>query len=81
MLIGALFLSIIAILPIIAKPLVLSPALDFVLGGAQEATINSLAASFTFGGTSLLIVVGVALEFAKELEAQLTMRNYKGFLS
>jgi preprotein translocase subunit SecY len=43
--------------------------------------IQSLASSLTFGGTSLLIVVGVALETARELEAQLTMRNYKGFLS
>ena len=33
-----------------------------------------------FGGSSLLIVVGVALETVHELEAQLTMRNYKGFL-
>ena len=34
-----------------------------------------------FGGTSLLIVVGVALETVRNLEAQLMMRNYKGFLS
>ena len=82
-LIGAIFLSIIAILPIIANPLVLTPVLNFVLEGvaADEATIQTLVSSFTFGGTSILIVVGVALEFAKELEAQLTMRNYKGFLS
>ena len=33
-----------------------------------------------FGGNSLLIVVGVALETVRELEAQITMRNYKGFL-
>ena len=36
--------------------------------------------TFTFGGTSLLIVIGVAQETFRELEAQLTMRNYKGFL-
>ena len=35
---------------------------------------------FTFVGTSLLIVVGVALETVRDLEAQLAMRNYKGFL-
>ena len=34
-----------------------------------------------FGGTSLLIVIGVALEFIKQLESQLLMRHYKGFLS
>ena len=40
-------------------------------------------ASFTsvaFTGTSLLIAVGVALETVRDLEAQLSMRNYKGFL-
>jgi preprotein translocase subunit SecY len=36
--------------------------------------------SFYFGGTSLLIVVGVALDTMKQLEAQLMMRNYEGFL-
>jgi len=34
-----------------------------------------------FGGTSLLIVTGVALEFIKQLESQLLMRHYKGFLN
>ena len=37
-------------------------------------------ANFNFGGTSLLIVVGVALETMKQIEAQLMMRNYEGFL-
>ena len=37
--------------------------------------------AFTFGGTTLLIMVGVALETFRELEAQLTMRSYKGFLN
>lgn len=41
---------------------------------------SGLASTFTFGGTTLLIVVGVAIETFRELEAQLTMRNYKGFL-
>lgn len=45
--------------------------------------VNVFASDFSslaFGGTSLLIVVGVALETIHEIEAQLTMRNYKGFL-
>jgi preprotein translocase subunit SecY len=42
--------------------------------------INSTQANFFFGGTSLLIVVGVALDTMKQLEAQLMMRNYEGFL-
>ena len=37
-------------------------------------------AGIAFGGSSLLIVVGVALETAREIEAQMTMRHYKGFL-
>ena len=39
-----------------------------------------LIGNFVFGGSSMLIVVGVALETVHDLEAQLTMRNYKGFL-
>ena len=42
--------------------------------------INSTSANFFFGGTSLLIVVAVALDTMKQLEAQLMMRNYEGFL-
>ena len=42
--------------------------------------INQTAATFYFGGTSILIVVGVALDTMKQLEAQLMMRNYEGFL-
>ena len=34
----------------------------------------------TFGGTSILIVVGVALEIVQQLESQMVMRHYKGFL-
>jgi preprotein translocase subunit SecY len=41
---------------------------------------NQTGATFAFGGTSLLIVVGVALDTMKQLEAQLMMRNYEGFL-
>lgn len=49
------------------------------------ATIPTLIFSFTdlninFGGTSLLIVTGVALETMKQVEAQMLMRHYKGFL-
>jgi preprotein translocase subunit SecY len=52
---------------------------------AVIATIPTLVFSFTslqigFGGTSLLIVSGVALETMKQIEAQMLMRHYKGFL-
>ncbi len=42
--------------------------------------ISQTGASFAFGGTSILIVIGVALDTMKQLEAQLMMRNYEGFL-
>jgi len=42
--------------------------------------INQTQANFFFGGTSLLIVIGVALDTMKQLEAQLMMRNYEGYL-
>ncbi len=59
-LLGALFLSVIAILPIIISS----------FGG-----IN-----ISLGGTSVLIMVGVALDLVRNLESQMMMRHYKGFL-
>lgn len=61
--IGALFLGIIAVVPLIANL-----ATNFALG------------AIAFGGSSLLIVVGVVLETAREIQAQMTLRHYKGFL-
>ena len=84
-LIGALFLGVIAILPIVGSPLVVQPIIkalisDYYNGTSVDSLAQTLAGTFTFGGTSLLIVVGVAQETFRELEAQLTRRNYKGFL-
>ena len=59
-LMGALFLSVIAILPII-------------IGSVGEINIS-------LGGTSVLIMVGVALDTVRNLESQMMMRHYKGFL-
>lgn len=59
-LLGALFLSVIAVVPII---------------------ISSVSGiSISFGGTSVLILVGVALETVAQIESQMLMRHYKGFL-
>ncbi len=41
--------------------------------------LKGLGVQFYFGGTSLLIVVGVAMDTVQQLEAQLVMRNYEGF--
>ena len=59
---GAIYLGVVALLPIIAG--ILMP--NF--------------ANLAIGGTSVIIVVGVALETVKALEAQMLMRHYKGFL-
>ena len=66
-LMGAIFLCCLSGIPMIVN------AIWYAVDGFG---INELA----FGGTSLLIVVGVALETFRELEAQMTLRNYKGFL-
>jgi len=42
--------------------------------------LNGLGVTFYFGGTSLLIVVGVAMDTVQQLEAQLVMRHYEGFV-
>ena len=66
-LLGALFLIVLSGVPMIVN------AVWFAIDGVG---IQDLA----FSGSSLLIVVGVALETFRELEAQMTLRNYKGFL-
>ncbi len=42
--------------------------------------VDQTGANFAFGGTAILIVIGVALDTMRQLEAQLMMRNYEGFL-
>ena len=69
-LIDAIFQSFIAIFPILIVMIRAWPGAGFSYVFSQLA----------FGGTSLLIIVGVALETTRELEAQITMRHYKGFL-
>ena len=59
---GAVYLGVVALLPIVAGDL---------MSGVRNLAI---------GGTSIIIVVGVALETVKALEAQMLMRHYKGFL-
>ncbi len=59
---GAVFLAVVAVIPLVFAKAV--PALQMV----------------SIGGSSLLIMVGVALETVKQLESQMMMRHYKGFL-
>ncbi len=72
---GALFLSVIAILPLIFG-VIFYPIAQNVGGANLAYYVQSLA----IGGTSILIIVEVALETIKQIESQLIVRNYKGFL-
>lgn len=74
-LIGALMLSVIALFPIVYS-LICNAAIP-PLEGAPE---NSGGMTISLGGTSLIIMCGVALETVRQLESQMMMRHYKGFL-
>ena len=69
---GALFLAAVAIVP--------SVIIAVVFKENIAASSRTGAAAFRFSGTSMLIAVGVALETMKQIDSQLTMRNYEGFL-
>lgn len=70
-LLGALLLSVVALFPII-----FSQITSFIL----EKVGYSTGMNISLGGTSIIILVGVALETVKQLESQMMMRHYKGFL-
>jgi preprotein translocase subunit SecY len=61
---GSLFLAAVAVLP----------SLFIAYGGFSQASSRAL------GGTSVLIVVGVALDTMRQMESQMMMRSYEGFL-
>lgn len=83
-LVGAFYLAAVSVLP------------QFLLGGIKIQNLpwfgplidsylpgwvtSGMGINFFFGGTSLLIVVGVAMDFVQQVESQLVMRNYDGFL-
>ena len=83
-LVGAVYLALVALLP------------NFLIGGFRVAPIpfigepldatlpqwftQGLGVPFFFGGTSLLIVVGVAMDTVNQVESQLIMRHYDGFM-
>ncbi|MCQ2486769.1 MAG: preprotein translocase subunit SecY [Clostridia bacterium] len=64
-LLGALFVSVVAILPIVFSQI-------------TDATGSQM--NIALGGTSVIIIVGVALETVRQLESQMMVRHYKGFL-
>jgi preprotein translocase subunit SecY len=84
---GAIYLALIAILPeflitgfkVAPIPLI-GPGLDnFLTNNNMSWVTEGLGLNFYFGGTSLLIIVGVAMDTVAQVEAQLIMRHYEGF--
>ena len=73
-LIGVLMLSVVALLPIIWS-LICDAAIPPLTEGGQDGGF-----SVSLGGTSIIIMCGVALETVRQLESQMMMRHYKGFL-
>ena len=67
-LLGALLLSVVALFPT-----VFTQVTELILGAGKGMNIS-------LGGTSIIIMVGVALETVKQLESQMMLRHYKGFL-
>lgn len=83
-LIGALYLAAIAILPEFLMTGFKVQAIPFI-GNFLDANLprwftQGLNIDFYFGGTSILIVVGVAMDTLQQIEAQLVMRHYEGFM-
>ena len=83
-LVGAVYLALVAILPEflltgfkVAPIPFIGPSLDAAL---PRFITQGLNVQFFFGGTSLLIVVGVAMDTVNQVESQLIMRHYDGFM-
>lgn len=87
--VGALYLAFVAFVPQlllsgfkVGRLPFIGPSVDnFVMSTSGLSWIpTGLGYEFFFGGTSLLILVGVAMDTVAQVEAQLVMRNYEGFL-
>jgi len=81
--VGGIYLAIVCVLPEWMISGIHLQHLPLVGGWIDEHfwrfVLEGLGINFYFGGTSLLIVVGVAMDTVQQLEAQLVMRNYEGF--
>ena len=83
-LVGAVYLAVVAILPMwlisgfkVAPIPFVGPTLDAYL---PRFITEGMNVQFYFGGTSLLIIVGVAMDTVQQIESQLIMRHYDGFM-
>jgi preprotein translocase subunit SecY len=81
---GAVYLGLISILPVFlisGLRLDMLPGIGPTMGEILPQIVNQgLNVKFYFGGTSLLIVVGVAMDTVQQIESQLIMRHYEGFM-
>jgi preprotein translocase subunit SecY len=81
--VGGLYLSILSIIPTIMIQGIKLQRLpligNFIDTYFPRWLLDGLNVNFFFGGTSLLIVVGVAMDTVNQVEAQLIMRHYEGF--
>ncbi len=75
-LLGALLISVVALFPILYSQI--TKLICTAVG--QVGTNGETGVSISLGGTSVIILVGVALETVQQLESQMMMRHYKGFL-
>lgn len=84
--VGGLYLALVALIPELMLAGVRVNHLPTWLGGAwfdahlPAWVLNGMNINFYFGGTSLLIVVGVAMDTVQQVNAQLIMRHYDGFM-
>jgi preprotein translocase subunit SecY len=83
-LVGAVYLAMVAILPEVLITGFKVASIPWI-GGSLDAFLprwitEGLGVKFYFGGTSLLIVVGVAMDTVQQIEAQMVMRHYDGFV-
>jgi preprotein translocase subunit SecY len=81
--VGAIYLAVLCLIPDIMIAGIHLQHLPLI-GNAIDRTfprfiLEGLNVQFYFGGTSLLIVVGVAMDTINQVEAQLIMRHYEGF--
>ncbi len=84
-LVGAIYLTAVAVLPEFLMTGIKLDTLPGSLGDLMakimpSVVLNGLGVPFYFGGTSLLIVVGVAMDTLQQVESQLLMRHYEGFV-
>ena len=82
---GSIYLGLVSILPVFLISGFRVQTLPFGIGEALDAVLpdfitQGMGISFFFGGTSLLIVVGVAMDTVQQIESQLIMRHYEGFM-